>query len=787
MNNVKGFIVYPTYRVIDGKAQILLFGRLENGESFVTINDYKPYFWIKESDSKKAEQLLSKEKINGIVLENSDFANFDKEHVTKVILQIPKDVPNLRKLFNDNGIICYEADIRFSYRFLIDLDIKACMQIKGTSKKSDEFLVQNVFENPEISPTEFWPTLNVVSIDIETDMENRKIYAISLYSDKIKKVLILKKGKYDNAESFSEERDMLIAFQNHIIDLDPDVITGWNLIDFDFSVIRESFKKNSVPFVLGRTTQECTLRLSDSFFTDSSANFPGRAVIDAMHLLKVSFVRVDDYKLNTVAKTILGEGKLITHEDVRTKVEELYEKDPQKLVDYNLKDSELVYRILEKSQILDLSIKRSILTRMQIDRVNASIASFDSLYLKELQKRKTVAPSAIINESEERILGGFVMQSKPGIYEGIVVLDFKSLYPSIIRTFNIDPYSFVPYEKYLKLSDEEKKALIEAPNRAHFRNQEGILPIIIKHLWEQRDLAKKRKDDLGNQAIKILMNSFFGILANPTCRFYSLEMANAITHFGQFLNKLTAQKIADEGYEVIYADTDSTFVNIKTTDMKVAEKIGIELQNFINEFLNKYIHDTYNRISFLELEFDKAFKKFLMPKVRGQDVGAKKRYAGIVEENGKEQIVVTGLEAVRRDWTDVSKKFQTELLEHIFHDKPIDSYIKKFVDDLKNGKMDNLLVYKKAIRKGVSEYTKTTPPHIKAARKLGRELPGIIEYVMTLDGPEPIEKRTSKIDYDHYIDKQIKPIADSIISFQDKNFDDLISKHKQTGLGSWMG
>jgi DNA polymerase-2 len=439
---------------------------------------------------------------------------------------------------------------------------------------------------------------------------------------------------------------------------------------------------------------------------------------------------------------------------------------------------------LEKSNALNLSIKRALLTGMQIDRVNASIASLDSLYLRELYERRIVAPSSFSGESTERIKGGFVMQSKPGIYEGIIVLDFKSLYPSIMRTFNIDPLSFVPESNYKKLSNKEKESLIESPNKAHFKNQDGILPIILERLWKQRDLAKKQKDQATSLAIKITMNSMFGVLANPTCRFYSMEMANAITHFGQFLNKLTAKKIEEKGYEVIYGDTDSIFVNLKTTNLKQAEKIGKELESYTNAFYNKYVQQ-YNRPNYLEIEFEKAFKKFLMPKVRGQQKGAKKRYAGLVEKNGKEEITFTGLEFVRRDWTEVSKKFQMELLNNIFHDKPIDDYVKNFVEDLRKGKMDDLLIYKKAIRKGVSEYTKTTPPHIKAARKLGREHPGIIEYVITINGPEPLEKNPSKLDYDHYIDKQIKPIADSILSFQDKTFDELTAKHKQMTLGGF--
>ncbi|MBR9699824.1 DNA polymerase II [Candidatus Woesearchaeota archaeon] len=781
---MKGFIVYPTYRVDGSKAQVMLFGRLENGESFVTISDFRPYFWVKKTDASKAQDLIKSLDLKNIEVDDSDFHNFNDEPVSRVTLTVPKEVPELKKIFLDNHITCFEADIRFSYRFMIDHKIKACMEIEGKAQKEEGFFVDKVFLNPEIRPTEFWPELNILSLDIETSMDNKKLYALGIYSKNIKKVLLVNDKKYDGADSFATEKEVLEEFKNIVLKEDPDVITGWNVIDFDFKLIRDLFRKYNLPFVLGRSDRECTLRLTDSFFIDSSANFPGRAVIDGIHLMKVSFLRLDDYKLNTAAKTILGEEKLIAGPDRHKVIENIYHEDPQKLVDYNLQDARLAYEIIIKSNTLDLSIRRSILTRMQLDRVNASIASLDSLYLGELLERKLVAPTAFVNERDERIKGGFVMQSKPGIYNGIIVLDFKSLYPSIIRTFNIDPYSFVPQEIYKTLSEKEKEDLIESPNQAHFKNEEGILPVLINRLWEQRDLAKKRKDNLGSQAIKILMNSFFGVLANPTCRFYSIEMANAITHFGQFLIKLSAEKIQEKGYEVIYGDTDSIFVN--TADPEKANRIGTELKSHINNFYQNYVKEAFGRTSFLELEFEKSFFKFLMPKVRGSESGAKKRYAGMIKKGEKEKIQIVGLEFVRRDWTDLSKKFQMELLDHIFHDKPVEAYVRNFVAELKNGKMDNLLVYKKAIRKGVSQYVKTTPPHIKAARLLGRELPGIIEYVITINGPEPLEKQTSKLDYAHYIEKQLKPIADSILSFQDQTFDDLISPHKQTDLSKFQ-
>lgn len=770
----RGFIVYPTYKIEDNKAYIYLFGRLENGESFLTISPFRPYFFIKTEDRKKAEKLA------GLEYEDSDFKDFDGNKATKVVLDTPKAVPEVRNMFTDAGINCYEADIRFAQRFLIDKDIKGCVDIDGGYEKGK--LVDRVYKEPKLKPTKYFPKLKVLSIDIETDLKADKLFSISLVSEDYRKVLITKKGKFRNAECFDDEKSLLERFREIILSQDPDVIVGWNVIDFDFKVLKGMFDKYKIPFQFGRVDWNCTLRLTDSFFMDSKADFPGRAVLDGIHLLKVSFIGLEDYKLSTAAKKFLGEEKVFTSANRWDEIANAYKNDPQKLIDYNLKDSQLVLDIIKKSGVLDLSIKRSILTRMQLDRVKSSIASLDSLYLKELQKRKIVANSVFSSEAEERIKGGYVMKSKPGIYDNILVFDFKSLYPSIIRTFNIDPLTFVDKKKAAKL---DKSKLIEAPNGAYFSHEDGILPTLIQQLWAQRDRAKKEKDKLESNAIKILMNSFFGVLANPMCRFYSLDMANAITHFGQFLIKLMAQKIEEQGYEVIYGDTDSIFVDAKEKDYKKCLKIAEEIQYLINNFHKAYIKKNYRRESFMDLEFEKCYKRFLMPRVRHGEEGAKKRYAGLVEEGGKDKMEFVGLEVVRRDWTGLAKKFQVELLERIFRREEVSGYVKEFVEDLKNGKYDSLLIYKKAIRKQVKAYTKTTPPHIQAARKLGMEGVGIIEYMQTVKGPEPLDARKSKIDYQHYIEKQIKPIADSVLGFFDETFDELIAGHKQAKLGEF--
>jgi len=481
--------------------------------------------------------------------------------------------------------------------------------------------------------------------------------------------------------------------------------------------------------------------------------------------------------LNTAAQVILGEEKLITTKDRADEIMRLYREDQEALIEYNLKDSKLVIDILEKTKVLDLTIQRTKLTGMQLDRVNASIASFDFLYLHELKERGFVAPSVKGDDYAERIKGGYVRDSIPGFYDNILVFDFKSLYPSVIRTFNIDPVNFVEFKDVKNYKPDE---LIKAPNGAHFKNNEGILPDLLQKLWKARDIAKKNKDLLSSNAIKITMNSMFGVLANPNCRFYSRDVANAITHFGQFIIKLTADKVVELGNRVIYGDTDSIFIFNKEMKDGV-KKHGQDIQDYINKFYEAYTKKNYNRKSNLELEFEKVYKKFFMPRVRGSETGAKKRYAGIIEKNGKDVLDFVGLEAVRSDWTVLAKELQTELLWKVFREEDVSEFIKSFVKSLENGEFDDKLLYRKSLRKPESEYTKTTPPHVRAARKAKMKGTGLVEYFITIDGPEQKDMLSHKLDYEHYIEKQIKPIANSILVFLDKDFDDIV-KGKQKSL-----
>ena len=190
--------------------------------------------------------------------------------------------------------------------------------------------------------------------------------------------------------------------------------------------------------------------------------------------------------------------------------------------------------------------------------------------------------------------------------------------------------------------------------------------------------------------------------------------------------------------------------------------------------MKDYIRSQYYLESHLQLEFEKVYSQFIMPKLRGMDKGAKKRYAGLVD--GKLEIV--GMEAVRGDWTPLAKKFQEELLMRVFTHQKVDIFISQFVKDLKKGKYDALLVYKKSLRKPLKEYTKTTPPHVKAARLVKGFKGTVVRYVHTTEGVEPLELKKGEYNYEHYIEKQLKPIADSVLLFLGFKFDEVLSGQK---------
>lgn len=375
------------------------------------------------------------------------------------------------------------------------------------------------------------------------------------------------------------------------------------------------------------------------------------------------------------------------------------------------------------------------------------------------------------------------MSSLPGLYDSVLVLDYKSLYPSIIRTFLIDPVGLIEGS----LKDKEQDS-VAGFRQARFSRKMHCLPDIVAQIWQGREQAKRTNNKPLSQALKIIMNAFYGVLGSSGCRFFDPRLASSITLRGHEIMLKTKALIEQQGYQVIYGDTDSTFVWLKKAHTnEQANQIGRSLVNHVNQWWREHLTQDMGLESALELEFETHFNRFLMPTIRGAEQGSKKRYAGLIlRDDGNDEIIYKGMETVRTDWTPLAQQFQQQLYQRIFHQQPYQDFIRDYVAKTLNGEFDDLLIYSKRLRRRLADYQRNVPPHARAAKLAdeynqahGRPLQyqngGTIRYLITLQGPEPLENLTSPIDYQHYISRQLEPIADAILPFMHDNFDSLVT------------
>ena len=222
---------------------------------------------------------------------------------------------------------------------------------------------------------------------------------------------------------------------------------------------------------------------------------------------------------------------------------------------------------------------------------------------------------------------------------------------------------------------------------------------------------------------------------------------------------------------MIYGDTDSVFVLLGPDyDEPRSRSRGAELAARLNDWWKRTIEQEFGLQSRLEIEFETHFLRFLMPTIRGAETGSKKRYAGTVRnDRGEFDLVFKGLESVRSDWTPLAKQFQRELYRRLFFHEPWEPYVQETVERLRSGELDELLVYRKRLRQPLDAYRRNVPPHVQAARKL-ESVGRWISYVITVNGPEPVKRQTSPLDYQHYLDRQLAPVADGILYFVGDSF-----------------
>lgn len=778
----QGFLLTRHWRDTAAGTEVDFWLATDAGPRHIRLAPHPSVAFIPAEQRESAEAVLRGER--GVELRDLSLSDFHHRPVLGMYCTQYRQLTKLSRRLREYGIDVYESDVRPPERYLMERFITAPVLFGGQDDGS------GLLVDAQLKPAPgYRPTLNLVSLDIETTRFG-ELYSIALEGCGQRQVYMLGPPNGDDEaldfdlEYCDDRAQILIRLNEWMARHDPDVIIGWNLVQFDLRVLQKHSEKLKVPLLLGRGGSAMEWREHGGKQEHYFAAAAGRLIVDGIEALRSATWSFPSFSLESVSQTLLGEGKSIDNPyDRMEEIDRRFAEDKPALARYNLKDCELVTRIFAKTELMTFLLERASVTGLAADRSGGSVAAFEHLYMPMMHRQGYVAPNLgdVVGGDSP---GGFVMDSQSGLYDSVLVLDYKSLYPSIIRTFLIDPVGLV-----VGTRDDGAGETVEGFRGARFSRDKHCLPAIVKQIWDGRDAAKREQNKSLSQALKIIMNAFYGVLGSSGCRFFDPRLASSITLRGHEIMHLTRKLIEGQGYQVIYGDTDSTFVWLKHAHSEEqAGEIGRALVKHVNQWFDDYLRREFGLANALELQYETHYRRFLMPTIRGSDEGSKKRYAGLARKaDGSEAMVYKGLETVRSDWTPLAQQFQQALYERIFKGEDYRDYVRDYASRTAAGDFDELLVYRKRLRRPLDEYERNVPPHVRAARiadefnrQHGRPLQyqngGWIRYVITLAGPEPLEARRSPIDYEHYLTRQLQPVADAILPFVDDDFSALTSR-----------
>ena len=719
---------------------IELFGRTRTKESIVILcRGYLPYLYAVDP-REGMEEILNKDQ--EVVSTERDRLLYKSEmhDVLKVTLRNPWKVTDFRNRFRKAGHDVLSADITFHHRFFYDMDMGSCIRVTGEIEEgkynTDLVVGMSSFENID----SFDPGLRILSFDIENSIEHEFIYTIC--------AVVGEDGEMRECEPLvGTEKEIITGFSELIRREDPDVITGYNIDNYDIRKIMERAKANKMQDALpwGRDGGQPRI-VSERFW-----RIKGRLICDAWWAVKKE-LRPKQETLNAVSLQLLGEQKL----DVDPKyMDAEWSKDREKVLRYCLKDAELALRILLEVGTLRKDMDLAAVSKLTIEDVMTSGSSqlADSLLIRAADRGKIGVPMTKGRfSSSDQIEGGYVHTMTPGLYHWVCVLDFKSMYPSLIIAKNICFTTLCP--------DGE----IVSPSGARFMSKErrvGLLPTILSNLMEERDSIKKRMKQTEDKheyhyldglqaAVKVLMNTFYGVFASSFYRFTDKSIGAAITSFARANVKGIIEEVESEGIPVIYSDTDSVFMQSPEHNLESAVEFGERMA------------DRYSRDGGT-LEFEKLLEPLFTH-------GKKKRYVGrIVWPTVSDELLVRGYEIRRSDSFDLQSKVLTDLFEMILDERNDEALemVRTAIQSVQSGKVppSDLVISKTC--KGLDAYENPDRmANVQAAKKLiamGYDfIPGMkISWIVT-DGkstPQTVEpfvsgvEFTAKPDYRYYAER----------------------------------
>jgi len=815
----KLLVLDADYTLEGNRGVVRLFTKDEKCKTVLVLDsNFEPYFYVLPSKGKietlkkKIEKLDTKKletKIVRVEIIEKEWMN-EITKLIKITIDNPRKIPDVRNEIKGWEEVeeTYEYDIPFYKRYILDKQIEPMnwIEVEGETKEKGIYQVDHIIKASSVKKIQFEKDIDFKTLAFDTEWveEDGKAKLIMLSmacSDGHKKVLTTyhwdKKPGY--VEVLPDEKAIIEKFLETIKEKDPDFLVGYNSDGFDVPKLKDKASESKISMKLGRDNMPVYVVKRGRI---SSAKTKGRIHIDLFsfidHILSSS-MRSEVLTLDEVSRELLGTGKK------KMKYEEMVDiwnkkEDMERLTEYSLWDSELTIKLshLILPQVFTLCKLTGILP-FDCSRYTYS-QLVEAFFMRRAVEDNVLIPNKPKTEEMEKrrmepvYKGAIVIEPKKGIHSNVLVFDFRSLYPTIIVSHNIDPGTF---------NTKPCKKKTDVPeNKWYFcQDKKGFIPEHLeeiinarKKVKEEMKKSKKGSEDwerLNNEqyALKILANATYGYLGYFGAKWFKRECGASVAAFGRHYITKVIEIAKKEDFEIIYGDTDSLMARIpKELSVNKIKELGEKFTDEVNEKLPGII----------ELEFRNLYEGGIFVARHTDEVGAKKRYA-LIDYDGN--LEIRGFETVRRDWCELSKKIQRDVLTTILKERDPTKAVQLVRDTIKkikdgDVKLEDLVIFEQ-ITRPLSQYEQIGP-HVKAAQKSksrGRPIGegSVIGFVIVKgtgsisDRAEPIEDvKANQYDPDYYIEHQILPASMRVLKALGYTEQQVLSGRVQASLGEWF-
>ncbi len=764
----------------DNNTELWLWGVDANSKRVLVIDrSFRDYFYAvvdEGSDSAKVASEIKKAQQDAVAdLEIVQKRFFGKpvQAVKVYCLDKSKVAKQVRSVEGVSD--CLEDDIRLSSRYLIDNNVAPCSWHETEAQDTDSYEVraekmQLANAPPMLLAKSDFPKLRILSFYLtcysregSPQADRNPIIIISVATN-------TGEEKQFFADGERNDKKLLEDFIKYFQDFDPDVVAGFETNSKHMAYLRDRCRLLGLKLKLDRAGTQPHTSVYGHVSLTGVVNLDIADFMDQFPEIKVKTLENLADHLGVMK---IDQRQIIWDVDFPD-----YWDDPKKcgaLKQFAMDNACSVRDLTEK--LLDTAAGLSSLVSLPMDHVMTAATGFrvESFLMKQASRVGELIPKRI-EQPYRTYAGGLVLTPKPGLHENIAVLDFKSMYPNLMITYNLSPDTYIePKEK------EPAGGVFEAPEVKHrFRKEPpGFYKENVSYLIGVRsEIRAKMKTvspnstefqllDARQKAVKVTTNAMYGYAGWIGARWYKKPVAEAASAYGRHTIQTAIDMAKEEGLQVIYGDTDSIFVTYdakKTPQLEkdIRKRLGLEIER----------GNLYTRLFFTE---------------------AKKRYAGLQEDGALD---IVGLEVIRGDWAEIAKKTQERVLEIVLKEQSAqkaEAYVRGVIDELRQHKVSyrDLIVWK-SLAKPLDEY-EVRASHVEAAKMLQSKgwkltIGDKVGYVIVKGAADRklyqrvkpyIYASPDEVDTEYYIEKQVVPAAVRILEFFGVNEEKLLTKEKK--------